>query len=119
MAEKRHGRVSFMQLVDRQLEEYEREKQQRASWKRVDGDCAKKEQIARAALMELGDEHEVEVETEEDVQIGRWSNYRVQDKTEERVSLTRKTRQNEYKAPHEYRYLAEREMPGLHFRSQS
>jgi hypothetical protein len=94
MAEKRHGRVSFMQQIDNQIEEYHREKQQRASLLRKEGDCVRKEQIAREVLMQMDDDHELSRVTEEDVQIGRWSNYRVAEKIEERVSLNKKTRQN-------------------------
>lgn len=92
MAQKPHGRVSFLQQIDTQLQQYHHEKQLRASLHPREGDCARKEQIAREALMQMDDDHEVW--EQEDVQIGRWSNYRVAEKVQERARCARKPSQN-------------------------
>lgn len=96
--------ISFIELMNQQLKDHELEKMLKSEQKgpRL---ASRREKDAMEVLIELDDEMDVTQNTEEDVQVGRWSNYKVPQRLEERLSIQKKVRRAAMGAPPSYRYL--------------
>jgi hypothetical protein len=57
----------------------------------VNGEIFRRERQAKDTLIELDNEIDASILSDEDYYIGRWSHYRVPEKIEERLSLNRRS----------------------------
>lgn len=104
MKEKPKTPLSFIEQMRQELQDYQVQKAIRMDSSAKHRSCPR-EKAAMETLIEVDDEVDVTQNSEEDVCVGRWSNYKVPQKVEERLNFSKKTRRQSISSVPSYRYL--------------
>lgn len=96
--------LSFIEQMRQELLDYQVQKAIKMDFQAKTRSCPR-EKAAMETLIEVDDEMDVTHNSEEDVCVGRWSNYRIPQKIEDRLNLSKKTRRQAINSVPSYRYL--------------